>query len=531
MPSPYPFLLSSELDLSLPPSSPDTIHVTSSYTVNAGDTLDIDGSPGFKLEVKNGSSITLDIDGTVTLDGADHMKVAGILTSRSIHGDAHVTIGATGSLTVATQAVGAFAIGGLMQTDGAVFYNNGFLHVSAPNGLAAGIAAQGAANVFLANTGVVQVEALAVAYGVYGLGATGTATNTGSITAIGGQALGMAFLSSGGSLTNTGDIEVTGTAQNGVGLGAALLAGDFTNTDRIHVTSKGYAVGVEVEDMTSLTNTGHIIALSRSLETPSVGLVVSTDSGGGTVTNTGLVRGEFSLMAFDAFEQLLGGGGPATDEVVINTGKLIGAVMLGGGSDGISNHGAISGDIDLGDGGDIYVGNRGKLDGVLSGGLGNDNLMTGHEDDTVYGDEQDDSLGGGDDVLRGMKGDDTLFGGEGVDTLLGGAGADQLTGGAGDDIFKFTKLGDSGPGTVDLIMDLTATDAIDLHRIDADTGTGGDQAFHLVGAFSGAAGELTLSYDLGADLTTISGDTDGDGDADLVITAAGDQSSFTNFVL
>jgi serralysin len=130
-----------------------------------------------------------------------------------------------------------------------------------------------------------------------------------------------------------------------------------------------------------------------------------------------------------------------------------------------------------------------------------------------------------------MKGDDSLFGGQGADTLTGGAGADSLSGGDGADVFRFTKLSDSTAASSDLITDLTDADQIDLHLLDADTGTGGDQAFHLVGAFGGHAGELTVAYDSGADLTTVSGDVDGDGVADLVITIAGDSSGFTNFVL
>jgi hypothetical protein len=146
------------------PGSADTIHVTTSYTVDAGDTLDMNGSPGFKLEVKNGTTVNLDIEGAVNLDGgADHAKVAGVLTSRSVNGDANVAIGGAGSLSVSTQADQGVAIGVLLQVDDASFANGGSLHVSAQNGLAAGAAAEGASSVSMVNNGDMVVDALGFA--------------------------------------------------------------------------------------------------------------------------------------------------------------------------------------------------------------------------------------------------------------------------------------------------------------------------------------------------------------------------------
>jgi hypothetical protein len=105
-----------------------------------------------------------------------------------------------------------------------------------------------------------------------------------------------------------------------------------------------------------------------------------------------------------------------------------------------------------------------------------------------------------------------------------------MTGGGGNDLFVFHTIADSGPSP-DVIFDLGSTDTIDLQRIDADTGAGGDQAFHIVAGLTGHAGELTAHYDGSNDLTFLYGDTDGDGGADLVIELAGDQTGFTNFVL
>lgn len=123
---------------------------------------------------------------------------------------------------------------------------------------------------------------------------------------------------------------------------------------------------------------------------------------------------------------------------------------------------------------------------------------------------------GGDDYLNGGAGDDRLYGGDGDDRLLGGAGADRLMGGAGADLFIYTAVGDSTPGARDRILDFSAAegDRIDLRAIDAKPGTGND-AFTLVEAFSGQAGELLVKALAGRCL--VQADTTGNGAADLEI--------------
>jgi Ca2+-binding RTX toxin-like protein len=125
-------------------------------------------------------------------------------------------------------------------------------------------------------------------------------------------------------------------------------------------------------------------------------------------------------------------------------------------------------------------------------------------------------------ILLGGGGNDTLRGGDGADLLFGGAGADSLNGGAGADRFRYDSASDSTAAKTDLIGDfLTGTDKIDLSRIDADTLTAGNQAFHWIGAgaFTGgggaAAGELR-TYQSGG-YWWVAGDSNGDGNADLVI--------------
>jgi Ca2+-binding RTX toxin-like protein len=125
----------------------------------------------------------------------------------------------------------------------------------------------------------------------------------------------------------------------------------------------------------------------------------------------------------------------------------------------------------------------------------------------------------GNDRLYGGLGDDRLEGGAGNDYLEGGAGGDVLSGGAGSDYFVFRAgdLGDAGQATAERILDWNRGDRIALSAIDADSTTAGNQAFAFLGAgaFTGRAGELRAEQVNGN--TIISGDTDGDGLADLVI--------------
>jgi serralysin len=125
-------------------------------------------------------------------------------------------------------------------------------------------------------------------------------------------------------------------------------------------------------------------------------------------------------------------------------------------------------------------------------------------------------------ILFGGGGNDTLIAGQGGDLLVGGGGADGLTGGAGADVFRYDSTADSTAGASDLVGDFTSgTDKIDLSRIDANTIAAGDQAFTWIGAnaFSGAgaasAGELRVYQDNGS--WYVQGDTNGDGNADLVL--------------
>ena len=158
---------------------------------------------------------------------------------------------------------------------------------------------------------------------------------------------------------------------------------------------------------------------------------------------------------------------------------------------------------------DILTGDA--LSNLLTGGAGNDSLDGGD----------------GSDTLLGGNGGDSLLGGLANDNLTGGTGADFLTGGAGKDRFIYLTASESTKSATDLITDLAASDVLDLSAIDADTITAGDQAFVRVGAFSGVAGQYSLTFDAITGQSLLQADVNGDSRADLIIAFTGDVTSMT----
>ncbi len=155
----------------------------------------------------------------------------------------------------------------------------------------------------------------------------------------------------------------------------------------------------------------------------------------------------------------------------------------------------------------------------------NDRLLGDNGNNIIRGFTNQDALAGrgGNDVLVGDTGNDILTGGTGDDLLFGGNGFDKLNGGTGADGFLFTAITDSGTasGTADLISDFEdGLDKIDLSLIDANAATAGvDEAFTLVSAFTGVAGQMVIT--LGATVTTVQLDNTGDGTADMMIELSG----------
>ncbi|HEX8380382.1 MAG TPA: cadherin domain-containing protein [Allosphingosinicella sp.] len=143
-------------------------------------------------------------------------------------------------------------------------------------------------------------------------------------------------------------------------------------------------------------------------------------------------------------------------------------------------------------------------------------LRTTNSEDTVFGRD-------GHDNIQGLAGDDELYGEGGNDTLTGGAGADRLSGGLGKDQFTYNSASESAGAARDLITDFSRSqgDKISLSAIDANSLVSNNQAFTFIGsaAFSNVAGQLR--FETSGGVTTISGDINGDGVADLQIQLSG----------
>jgi serralysin len=151
----------------------------------------------------------------------------------------------------------------------------------------------------------------------------------------------------------------------------------------------------------------------------------------------------------------------------------------------------------------------------VTGGSGNDTLTGSAGANRILG-------GSGNDRVAGGGGSDVLDGSDGDDTLTGGAAGDTLTGGRGADVFVFALASDSGVLKSDRIIDLsTRSDVIDLSAI--GVGLRGDTiTFSFIGidGFVRGAG-AQLRYEVAGGTTSILGDTDGDGSADLRILLTG----------
>lgn len=159
------------------------------------------------------------------------------------------------------------------------------------------------------------------------------------------------------------------------------------------------------------------------------------------------------------------------------------------------------------DGGDDYVGSRYR--DKIKGGDGGDGLQGG----------------GGRDLLDGGGGGDALLGGGGNDRLLGGSGSDSLRGGSGDDILFSGSGRDtvSGDGGADVFVSFTRREANKDQITDFRSGVDRfDFSRFMDGAdfignddFTGGGGaELRYTRNNGR----LSGDLDGDGDADFFVT-------------
>ncbi len=274
---------------------------------------------------------------------------------------------------------------------------------------------------------------------------------------------------------------IAGTVTGNTGIQFGNFAVNSSNID-ITVTATGLVAGRTAIALSStgvsLVNAGQIIGIDAGLSFNGIGQGVSVLTNSGTLQGTreGIVVGQSATerLVIDNSGTIAGVGpgglailsSAAAEIALVNTGRLIGGVTFGSGSDFYDGAtGKVSGEIQGGDGDDRFVAGTGVE--TIFGGAGQDALdfsgtgavrvaldesfaNTGRAEGDVYeGIERLTGSRSGGDVLRGdevaneltgLGGADRLSGGAGADALGGGAGRDTLTGGSGNDFFAFSSL-------------------------------------------------------------------------------------------
>ncbi|MFD0858216.1 Hint domain-containing protein [Roseovarius aquimarinus] len=240
--------------------------------------------------------------------------------------------------------------------------------------------------------------------------------------------------------------------------------------------------------------------------------------------------GNDSLVGGPGSDRILGGDGQDTaiggdgDDFIDTSAPLTGAnVPLP--DDGFNDPTGIPADLDTDNDRDL-----------VSGGAGNDTILTGDDADTIDGGAGDDSIDGGldDDEIAGGDGADFILGGEGSDTLLGGAGDDTIFGGVNNPSATIPDATDPELDNGDDFIDGGDGDDFIDGEDDNDTilgGAGNDTIFGGIDddSIRGQDGDDLLSGDDGDD--TVFGGNGNDtilgGDGDDLIEGRADDDVIT----
>jgi Ca2+-binding RTX toxin-like protein len=195
----------------------------------------------------------------------------------------------------------------------------------------------------------------------------------------------------------------------------------------------------------------------------------------------------------------LNGTGNAQDNVI--TGNGLDNVLSGlGGNDTMI--GGVGNDLYLVDvSGDLVTELAGEGTDTVSSAV-NYALGANLENLVLTGSAVSGTGNGQNNVITGNALGNLLNGGAGNDRLVGGDGVDYFSGGAGNDVFAAEIAGGkvnskNGMISLDVIMDFTAGDRIDLRGIDANANAAGNQTFSFIGsAANKSAADLSFKvYD------------------------------------
>lgn len=381
--------------------------------VGDGNTIDVDGALQsgtsnvatlLSQSFSGGHIITN--NGTITASGTGFTRA---IDSRTSGGNTTITNAAGGIINTSSAGISGFV------ADGALTITNAgrIAHIAGSqfqgSSQSAGITAQAGStvtsatpsNLAITNTGTIDATAQNFAGGIYASTFFGSQTirNDGQINAF--QGIEARYGNAATSITNTGTInaesqglivrrarsDVSGGQASSVfvnnsgtiianrpsgGTGVSILDNDgvnlaLVNTGRIEATSRGVNINSTGSSQgASIENSGQIIAGTTDA------FLVQMNGGPVSINNTGRIdaqtQGEFAIRIVNAQAQ------------VLNSGTLIGHIGLGSLDDMFTMlGGAITGEIDGGDGDDTFV-----FD--VTGPYVHDDLVANFETVTINGD-------------------------------------------------------------------------------------------------------------------------------------------------
>ena len=215
------------------------------------------------------------------------------------------------------------------------------------------------------------------------------------------------------NLNNTGIIESRSTSSTAYAVYADTAAVNIQNSGLLQAQGSARAIYINATGTFDkggtalIVNTGEI---RSGLDGHAVYSVQHTDH----ISNDGYIFGDIVLGAGEGLSS-------AYNDVLINTGTVVGQISMGYGDNDIENDGIISGDAYLSAGDDV-VENTGEMSGLVSLGSGDDKFLgeNGIVDGKISG-------GSGNDIIRSGFGDDLMEGGAGRDRMYGDAGNDTAT--------------------------------------------------------------------------------------------------------
>jgi Ca2+-binding RTX toxin-like protein len=209
------------------------------------------------------------------------------------------------------------------------------------------------------------------------------------------------------------------------------------------------------------------------------------------------IKAGYGIEVFTVYYYIWDGSNAGQNDTLYT--QPTGAFQMGAGDDTVTSDADGVGEFPnpyflLGEGNDHFDGSPGHLGSSTYGGGGDDVIIGGQNDDSLWGDEADsflvdfsyqppypspyqfqlepyDTANDGDDTISGGAGNDTIVGGNGNNKLDGGDGADTLTAGSGSD---YLYGGPRGDGFLDILTGGGGSDTFILSYGSDATGSSGD---------------------------------------------------------